>query len=139
MRDIYYQEIIDEIKDDFPGIPRSAISKFIRSSISNIFRLLNEDENHIKLHKTPIKSIRQIHDGTRYFSNIIEDDETKMPSKEKTLYADRAATYYPRIINKNKNDVFSRKVFHSRDSRNRKSLYDLERAKYKKINHINRP
>lgn len=87
MKEISFKEAVDEtikrLEEEFKiPLPKKIIYKFIKHAITKYLYIFSFSERMLVNKLSPITTIKEIHDGSKYLYKIMDLDETKMLSRK---------------------------------------------------------
>lgn len=125
MRDIQLSDLIkDLVKEEYKiygiKIPKFIIRITIYRAFSKMFTLMQSEENCIEFRQTAITRVRELHDGSRYLTDLMDIDETKLlTQQQRILRTVNNITFTKALIQQY---VPQNTMFHTRKSGHRKSV-----------------
>ena len=125
MKDIQLSNLIkDLVKEEYKiygiTIPAFIIRITIYRAFSKIFTLMQSEENCIELRQAAITRIRELHDGSRYITDLKDIDETKLFTPHQLAL--RTVNNITLSTTSNRQHVLQNPTFYSGKSGHRKSV-----------------
>ena len=84
MKDVTFNEIVDEVQNEFPiKVPRFVVKEVLKFALKTIFNNIKVGGNEFHLHYSDLVKIYEVTDGAEVLGRAIDIDETKViPDKD---------------------------------------------------------